>query len=151
MFARRIWSVYDKLLPKQTKSGWTCIVPPKRYNSGDKVFFKIFKVDKCFWEMGTIKKRVGNIIYIIKGPQFTDKKYLNQHRKCLTDEADSGPPEETVMDVIYDTFNILTSLVAPEMRHSKRKRKATDLIVVNPKHIRYWDQKQIQISQSLNK
>ena len=35
MFARRIWSIYDKLLMKQTKPGRTCIVPPKRYNSGD--------------------------------------------------------------------------------------------------------------------
>ena len=46
------------------------------------------------------------MIYIIKGPQFTHKRHLNQLRKCLTDETDSGPPEETVMDVIYDTFDL---------------------------------------------
>ena len=51
-----------------------------------------------------IEKRVGNTIYIIKGPQFTNKRHLNQLWKHLTDEADSEPPEETVMDVIYVTF-----------------------------------------------
>ena len=50
--------------------------------------------------MGTIKKRVGNMIYIIKGPEFTHKRHLNQLRKHLTAEANSEPPEETVMDVI---------------------------------------------------
>ena len=79
--------------------------------------------------MGTIEKRVGNMIYIIKGPQFTHKRHLNQLRKRLTDEADR-PPEETVMDVIYDFFDIPTPLASSEMRSSKRKRKATDLIVL---------------------
>ena len=78
------------------------------------------------------------------------KGHLNKLRKRLTDEADSGPPEETVMDVICNTSNIPTPLAAPEMRRSKRKSKVTDLIVVNPKRIRYWDQKQIKISQSLS-
>ena len=98
------------------------------------VFFRIFKDNKSFWEMGRIEKRVGNIIHILKGPQFTHKRHLNQLRKRLTD---SGSPEETVMDVIYDTFNILTSLAAQEMHRFKR-RKATDSI--NQKRIRYWDQ-----------
>ena len=94
--------------------------------------------------MGTIEKKFGNTIYIIKGPQFNHKRLLNQVRKRLTDEADCGPPD-------VDTFDIPTPLAAPEMRRSRRKRKATDLIVVNPKLIRYWDQNQIKISQSLNK
>ena len=75
------------------------------------------------------------MIYIIKGPKLTHKRHLNQLRKRLTDEADSGPPEETVVDVIYNTFDIPTPLAAPEMCRFKR-RKATDLIVV-PKRIRY--------------
>ena len=121
MFARQIGSVYDKLLPKQTKPGGTCIVLTKRDIPGDKVFFRIFKDNKSFGEMGTIEKRVGNMIYIIKGPQFTHKRHLNQLRKRLTDEADRGSPEETVMYVIYDTFDIPTPL-APEMHRSKRKK-----------------------------
>ena len=42
--------------------------------------------------MGTIKKRVGNMIYIIKIPQFTHEKHLNQIWKRLSDDANSGPP-----------------------------------------------------------
>ena len=150
IFARWIRFVYDKLLPKQTNPGRTCIVLPKRYKPGDKIFLKIFKDKKSFSETETIKKRVGNMIYIIKGPQFTHKRHLNRLRKHLTDEADSESPKETVMDVICNTFNIPTPQAAPEMRRSKRKRKAIDLIVANPKRIRYWGQKQIKISQTLN-
>ena len=87
--------------------------------------------------METIDKRIGNMLYIIKGPQFTHKRDLTQLRKRLTDEANSGFPERTAMGVIYNTLDIPTPLAAAEMHHSKRKRKATDLIVVNPKHIRY--------------
>ena len=123
MFARRIRSVYDKLLLKQTKPGRTYVVPPKRYNPGDKVFFRIFKDNKSFGKMGTTEKRVGNMIYIIKGTQFTRKRHLNQFRKRLTDEADSGALKEIVMDIIYDTFNIPTPLAAPEMHRSKRKKE----------------------------
>ena len=71
------------------------------------------------------------MMYIIKGLQFTHKSHLNQLRKHLTDEADSQSPKETVMDIIYDTFDVPTILAAPEVCRSKRKRKTTDLIVVN--------------------
>ena len=88
--------------------------------------------------MGTIKKRVGNMINIIKGPQFTHQRHLNQNRKRLSDDADSGPPEEKeVMDVIYDTFDMPKPQAVPEQRCLKRKRKMTDFIVVNPKRKRY--------------
>ena len=57
--------------------------------------------------MVTIEKRIGNRIYIIKGPQFTHKRLLNRIRKRLSDDVDSDPPEEKeVMDVIYDTFDM---------------------------------------------
>ena len=54
--------------------------------------------------------------------QFTHKRHLNQLRKRLTDEVDSKPPKETVMDVIYDTFNIPTPLVAAEILREKGKQ-----------------------------
>ena len=69
------------------------------------------------------------MMYIVKGPQFTYKRHLNQLRRHISNEADRGPLGETVMDVIYDTFNIPTPLAIPETLRSKRKRKATDLII----------------------
>ena len=57
--------------------------------------------------MGTIEKKVGNTMYIIRGPQFTHKRHLNQIWKHLSDDADGAPSEEKeVVDVIYDTFDL---------------------------------------------
>ena len=57
--------------------------------------------------MATIEKREWSMIYVIKGPQFAHERRLNQFRKRLSADADSGPPEEKeVMDVIYDTFDM---------------------------------------------
>ena len=109
--ARRKRSVYNKLLPKQTKPGRTCIVPPKRYNPGDKVFFRIIKNKKSFGEMETIEKRVENMIYIIKGSQFTYKRHYNQRgprhfwsrRACLG----YGPvPLPTKRKALYHTRQV---------------------------------------------
>ena len=100
-------------------------------------FFQIFQDNKSFWEMDTIEKRV---IYIIKSPQFTPKRHLNQIRKCLSDDAWSGPSEEKeVMDVIYDTFDLPMPQAAPEQCRLKIKRKMTDFIIVNLKRKKYWD------------
>ena len=104
---------------------------------GEKAFFRIFKDNKSFWEVSTIERRIGNMMYIVKGLQSMHKRHLNQVKRHVSKWVDSSPSEETVMDVIYGTFDIQTSLVAPKICHSKRKRKAMDLIIVNPKYIRY--------------
>ena len=57
MFARRIPSVYDKLLPKQTKPGRTCIVPQKRSNPGDKVFFQNLQRQQIILGYGNDRKK----------------------------------------------------------------------------------------------
>ena len=50
--------------------------------------------------MSTIKKR-GNMIYIIKGIQFTNKIILNQITNRWSYNTDSAPPKEKeVTDVI---------------------------------------------------
>ena len=53
MFARKIRPVFEKLLPKQASLGWTTTVPTKRYNPGDKVFFKAYSNNTSFWEPST--------------------------------------------------------------------------------------------------
>ena len=98
----------------------------------------MFPDSKYFWEVGTIKKKVGNMINIIKGPQFTHTKHLNQIRKHLSNDTDSGLPEENEeSDIMYDTFDMLIPQTAPVQRRLKRKMKMTDFIVVNPKRKRY--------------
>ena len=72
--------------------------------------------------MGTIEKREGSMIYIIKVPQFIHKRHLNQIRKRLTDDADSSPAEEKeVMDVLYDTSDTTIPQAASEQRRGKGK------------------------------
>ena len=44
------------------------------------------------------------------------KRHLNQLTGRISNEADSSPSEETVMDFIYDTLNISTPLAAPEIK-----------------------------------
>ena len=134
MFARKIRSVFDKLLPKQNPDEQTLC--PKNATNPERKFFRIFRDNKSFWEMGAIKKRVGNMIYIIKGPQFTHKTHLNQIRKRLSD--DSNPrKEKDVLDVINDTFDMSITQSTSEQHRLKRKRKMTDFTVVNPKRKRY--------------
>ena len=68
MFAQKIWPVFEKLLPKQASLCRTMTVPTKRYNSGDKVFFKAYCNNTLFPVPKTIDKRIGNMTYIILGP-----------------------------------------------------------------------------------
>ena len=122
MLALRIQSVYDKLLPKQTKPATASILPTK-YTTHDRKFNLKFKDNKSFWEAGTIEKRNGNLIYIVKGPKFTHKRHLNQVKKRSTNVPDNGPTEDVAMDVIYDTFDIPTPLVIPDVRRSKKNER----------------------------
>ena len=66
MFARKVRSAFEKLLPRQIKHSRKQTVS-KYY----KIYFKIFKANKMFWKLGTIKKRISNMVYIIDGPKFS--------------------------------------------------------------------------------
>ena len=137
MFARKVRSVFEKLLPRQIKHSKKQTVS-KYYVPGEKNYFKIFKANKTFWELGTIKKRIGNMVYIIDGPKFSHKRHLNQLRKRWSDDINCDSPErEETMDVIFDTFELPSPQPAPERRQSYRKRKKTELININPKRRKY--------------
>ena len=89
MFGREIRAVFKKLPPKRTLRNRTSTVPLKRSNLGDKVYFKHFRNNVSFRELGMITQRIGNFTYIIKGPKFEHKRHLHQIRKCTTE--DLGP------------------------------------------------------------
>ena len=59
VFAHRIWSVYNKLLPKQTKPERTNTVPAKCYNPREKVFFRIFKTINLFGRRVESREELG--------------------------------------------------------------------------------------------
>ena len=134
MFGRRIRSVFDKLLPTQKKLPRNIVVPRKRYNPGEKVYFRKYSNNQMSWELGRIMQRIGNMVYMVEGPSGTHKRHLNQLRKRYSEDSETTPPEpEEVIESFYDTFELEPPQTTPDQRRSLRKRKRTELIEINPK------------------
>ena len=75
MVARKTKSVFDKLIQWQAKFKKT-VSPHKHFYPGDKVLFKAYK-NMTFWEVGTIKQRIGELVCIVQGPKNTHKRHMN--------------------------------------------------------------------------
>ena len=133
MFARKIKSVFDNLLPNQSKPGHTNKVTRKRFKISEKVFFRIFQSKKSNSETSTADKNIGKMIYIIKRPRLTHQRHRNKIRKRYLNTVENNPQAEDPLDVKFDTLEIPTPQTAPEQRRSKGKREMTDLIETNPK------------------
>ena len=69
MFARKVKSVFDKLIPRQAKLKKTVSPHKKYFYPGDKVLFKAYKNNITFWEVGIIKQRIGELVYLVHGPK----------------------------------------------------------------------------------
>ena len=138
-FARKVNSVFDKLIPRKAKFKKTVSPHKKHFYPGDKVLLKAYKNNMTFWEVGTIKQRIGKLVYIVQGPKNTHKRHMNQLRKCSLNESEESPQNtrEEPIDAIFDHFDIDTSQVSPEVWHSGRKRKFTQPLDVNPKRQTY--------------
>ena len=65
MFARKIRSVFDKLLPKQNKLRKTTLSPEKRSNPGEKIYFKKYQNNTSCWKRGIILKKELVIWYTL--------------------------------------------------------------------------------------
>ena len=75
MFAWKIRSVFDKLIPNKKKVEHTeQKTGYKFYGVGEKVFYQMYQMGKRCWEVGT----VGRMIYFVKGPKMVHKSHLNQ-------------------------------------------------------------------------
>ena len=55
MLARKIRSVFNKLLPKQNKLRKTTLAPKRRFNPGEKNYFKKYQNNTSCWKRGIIK------------------------------------------------------------------------------------------------
>ena len=97
------------------------------------------KDNKTFWEQGTIENRIGRMVYIVEGPHTTHKKLLNQIRKRTSDESSETLPEEEMLDLLYDAFDLEHPQTNTEIHCSGRKRKLTDPLEVNPRKKNYRD------------
>ena len=130
----------DKLIPRQARFKKTVTLLKKRYACGEKVLFNIYKNNMTFWEVGTVKQRVWELVYIIQGPNNIHKRHLNQLRKCRVNDLNVSPPQicEEPTDIIFENFDLDALQASPEVRRSNRKRKFTDPLSVDPKRRKYY-------------
>ena len=91
MFTRNVKSVFDKLIPRQANFKKTVSFHKKHFFPGDKVLFKAYKNNITFSKVGTIKQRIGELVYIVQGPKNTHKRHMNQLRKCRSNESVESP------------------------------------------------------------
>ena len=139
MFTRKIKSVFDKLIPRQAKFKKTVSPHKKHFYPDDEVLLNAYKNNMTFWEVGTIKHRIGELVYIVQEPKTTHKRHMNQLRKCRLNESEESPQNtcEEPIDEIFDHFDLDTPQVSLEVRRSGRKRKFTQPLDVNPKRQKY--------------
>ena len=77
MFARKIRSVFDELLPKENKKSIKKKRDAKSYIPGENIFFKEYRNGKEIWKAGVIDKLIGRLMYITKGPKKTIERHHN--------------------------------------------------------------------------
>ena len=137
MFARRIRSVFDKLIPSKKSYIPAILVPRRKFNKNDKVFYKNYKNNTTTWEPGIIKERIGDMIYTVQGKKFIHRRHVNQLQKRITDEpAETLQIEDDDLQDLYDTFD-LQMPQAEQVARVKRKRKSPPQFIIDPKRKRY--------------
>ena len=137
MFARRIRSVFDNLIPSKKSHIPAILVPRRKFNKKPKLFYKNYKNNTTTWEPGIIKERIGNMIYTVQGEKFIHRRHVNQLQKRVTNEPTKTPQiEEDDLQDLYDTFDLQMPQAEQEGR-VKRKRKAHPQFITDPKRKKY--------------
>ena len=110
MFTRRIRSIFDKLIPSKKSHTLAILVPRRKFDKNDKVFYKNYKNNTTTWEPGIIKERIGNMIYTVQRKKFIHRRHVNQLQKRVTDEPTETPQieEDDLQDLsIPSTYKCL--------------------------------------------
>ena len=112
-------TVFDKLILQQAKFKKTVLSNKKHFQ----ILFKAYKNNMTFWEVGTIKQRIGELVYIVQGPKNTHKRHMNQLTKCRLNESEESPQNtcEEPIDAIFDHFDLDTPQVSPEEKENLLK------------------------------
>ena len=118
MFARKVKSLFDKLIPGQAKFRKTVSPHKKHFYSGDKVLFKAYKNNITFWEVGIIKQRICELV---QGPKIPTNIIWTSSGNAVWMTLRKNTCEEPI-DAIFDNFDLDTPQVSPEVRHSERKK-----------------------------
>ena len=104
---------------------------------GRKNYFKKYQNNTSCWERGIIKKRIGDMVYIVEGPKYTHKRYQNQLQKRRLHDTNDIPQTEESIDTFFDMFDLDPPQSTSEIRRSGRKRKFTDTLWSTEKERKY--------------
>ena len=66
----------------------------------------MYQIGKRYWEVGTIVKRIGRVIYLVKGPKMVHIRHLNQTKSRHTDKKNDTPVDVESMEVLFNTFDV---------------------------------------------
>ena len=117
MFARKIRSIFDRILPNTNKTTATRENPSTRfYKPGDKILFLNYRTGKSFWEEGIIMKRIGHMLYSVRSSKFDCRRHINQLRPRHTDDYKQAEDNELPLEVLYDSFNVPLPITQPTPR-----------------------------------
>ena len=122
MFARKIRSIFDKLIPLKKEIRKKLIPLIKLIVLRKKNYFLNNHLGKATWLEGIIEKIIGIMMYIIKHPRW----------KVRTRERVEDP-----MSVIYDMFEVPRPSSIQQYCTNKRKRTPTGTMEINPKRQKY--------------
>ena len=117
MFAWKIRSVFDKILPSTTKTTVTREnFSTMFYKPGDKILFLNYRTGKSFWEKGIIMKRIGHMLHSVRSSKFDCRRHINQLRPQHTDDYKQAEDNELPLVVLYDVFNVPLLITQPTPR-----------------------------------
>ncbi|KAK4474327.1 hypothetical protein MN116_000411, partial [Schistosoma mekongi] len=84
MFGRRIRTMFDVMLPRKAKNDHSLNETIRSFNVGDRVIIKSY-LGRNRWEPGVIERRIGNVLYRVRGAFGTWIRHINQiHRDKMT-------------------------------------------------------------------
>ena len=86
------------------------------YKMSDFLFTDCIRRGKRYWEVGTIDKKNGRMIYLVKWPKMVHKRHLDQAKSWHLDEENDTPVDVEPMEVLYDKFDIPFPRKAPETK-----------------------------------
>ena len=116
MFARKIRSVFDRILPNTNKTTATREnLSTRFYKPGDKILFLIYS-GKSFREEGIIMKRIGHVLYSVRSSKFDCSRHINHLRPQHTDDYKQAEDNELPLEVLYDSFNVPLPITQPTLR-----------------------------------
>ena len=117
MFARKIRSVIDRILPNTNKTTATREdLSTRFYKPGDKILFLNYRTGKSFWEEGIIMKRIGHVLYSVRSSKFDCRRHINQQRPRHTDDYKQAEDNELPLEVLYASFNVPLPITQPAPR-----------------------------------